>query len=166
MVPLDDRDRAIIALLARNARATITSIAKDLKISDVAVKKRIEKLERRGVILGYRVAVNPKALGYETIAIVGVNAEPGKVIEVADALARRPDTTFVAVTSGDHEVLAEVWARDSKDMLAKIKEIESISGVTSVYPAFIVDVIKHHTCVPEEFVSKREKRASDTTGSR
>jgi Lrp/AsnC family transcriptional regulator for asnA, asnC and gidA len=159
MMSLDDRDRAIIALLAKNARVTITSIAKDLKISDVAVKKRIEKLERRGVILGYRVAVNPRALGYETVAIVGVNTEPGKVIEVADALARRPDTTFVAVTSGDHEVLAEVWARDSKDMLAKIKEIEGMGGVTSVYPAFIVDVIKHHTCIPEEVVSEKERKA-------
>ncbi len=159
MVSLDNKDKAIIALLAKNARATITSIAKDLKISDVAVKKRIEKLERRGVILGYRVAVNPRALGYETIAIVGVNTEPGKVIEVADALARRPDTTFVAVTSGDHEVLAEVWARDSKDMLAKIKEIEGMGGVTSVYPAFIVDVIKHQTCIPEEALSEEEKKA-------
>jgi Lrp/AsnC family transcriptional regulator for asnA, asnC and gidA len=163
MAALDDRDRAIIALLAKNARATITSIAKELKVSDVAVKKRIEKLERRGVILGYRIAVNPKALGYEAIAIVGVNTEPGKVIEVADALAKRPDTTFVAVTSGDHEVLAEVWAKDTKDMMAKLKEIASLSGVTNVYPAFIVDVVKHHTCVPGEFISGGGSRTTKET---
>ncbi|MCC6047347.1 MAG: Lrp/AsnC family transcriptional regulator [Desulfurococcaceae archaeon] len=162
MVSLDDKDRAIIALLAKNARVTITSIARDLKISDVAVKKRIEKLERRGIILGYRIAVNPRALGYETVAIVGVNTEPGRVIEVADALAKRPDTTFVAVTSGDHEVLAEIWARDTKDMMAKIKEIESLSGVTNVYPAFIVDVVKHHTCIPEEFISRSSQTTKET----
>lgn len=148
---LDDKDRAILALLARNARATITSIASAIKISDVATKKRIVGLEKKGIILGYRPIVNPRELGYEAIAIVGVNAEPGKVVEIAEILSNRLDTTFVAITSGDHEVLAEMWAKDAKELLVKIKEIEEIDGVKDIFPAILVNVIKPQTSVPEEF---------------
>lgn len=148
---IDDKDRAILALLAKNARATITSIASTIKISDVATKKRLMKLENSGVVLGYRLIVNPRELGYEAVALIGVNAEPGKVVEIADTLSSRQDTTFVAITSGDHEVMVEIWARDAKELLAKIKEIEKLGGVKEICPAILVNVIKQHTSVPEEF---------------
>lgn len=149
---IDDKDKAILALLSKNARATITSIANAIKISDVATKKRLLKLERDGVVLGYRVIVNPRELGYEAVALIGVNAEPGKVVEIADILSSRQDVTFVAITSGDHEIMAEVWARDAKELLTKIKEIEGLSGVKEICPAILVNVIKQHTSVPEEFL--------------
>ncbi|MEM1622654.1 MAG: Lrp/AsnC family transcriptional regulator [Sulfolobales archaeon] len=149
---IDDKDRAILALLAKNARATITSIANVIKISDVATKKRLQKLESNKVVLGYRVIVDPRELGYEAVALIGINAEPGKVVEIADMLSSRQDTTFVAITSGDHEIMVEVWAKSTKDLLSKIKEIEGLSGVKELCPAIIVNVVKQHTSVPEEFL--------------
>lgn len=154
---MDDKDKAILALLAKNARATITSIANAIKISDVATKKRLLKLEGDGVILGYRIIVNPRELGYEAVALIGVNTEPGKVVEVADILSNRHDTTFVAITSGDHEIMVEVWARDARELLAKIKEIEGLNGVKEICPAIFVNVIKQHTSVPEEFLRESLK---------
>jgi Lrp/AsnC family transcriptional regulator for asnA, asnC and gidA len=152
VVLLDSKDKAILALLSENARATITSIASAINISDVATKKRIQKLENEKVILGYKVIVDPKQIGYEAVAIIGINTEPGKVVEIAEIVASRPDTTFVAITTGDHEVLAEVWARDTKELLHKIKEIEGLSGVKEVFPAILVKTVKHHTSLPEEFL--------------
>ena len=151
---LDEKDRVILALLAKNARITLTSIAQAIRISDVATKKRLQKLESRGVIVGYRALVNPREVGYNAVALIGVNAEPGRVVEIAAALASRRDTTYVAITSGDHDVIAEVWARDSGELLSKIKEIESLSGVKDVCPAILVDTIKYHTSLPEEFLRK------------
>ncbi|MEM2499801.1 MAG: AsnC family transcriptional regulator, partial [Sulfolobales archaeon] len=93
---IDDKDKAILALLAKNARATITSIASAIKVSDVATKKRLQKLENSKVVLGYRLIVSSRELGYEAVALIGINAEPGKVVEIADILSNRQDTTFVA----------------------------------------------------------------------
>jgi len=149
---IDDKDKAILALLAKNARATITSIASVIKVSDVATKKRLQKLENNKVVLGYRVIVNPRELGYEAVALIGINAEPGKVVEIADILSSRQDTTFVAITSGDHEIMVEVWAKNTKELLSKIKEIEGLSGVKELCPAIIVNVVKQHTSIPEEFL--------------
>lgn len=154
---LDEKDKAILAVLSRNARTTLASIANLIKISDVATKKRLRKLESRGVIVGYRVVVNPKELGYEAVAVVGVNTEPGKVVDVAEALSNRPDTTFVAIASGDHEVIAELWARDTRDLLNKIKDIERITGVKEVFPAIVVNIVKYHTSLPEEFLRESLK---------
>ncbi len=160
---LDSKDKAILALLSENARATITSIASIIKISDVATKKRLQKLEKEKVILGYRVIVDPSQVGYEAIAIIGINTEPGKVVEIAEIVANRPDTTFVAITTGDHEVLAEVWAKDTKDLLRKIKEIEGLSGVKEVFPAILVKVVKHRTSLPEEFIRENLREYESDT---
>ncbi|MEM4854705.1 MAG: Lrp/AsnC family transcriptional regulator, partial [Sulfolobales archaeon] len=111
-----------------------------------------QKLESNKVVLGYRVIVDPRELGYEAVALIGINAEPGKVVEIADMLSSRQDTTFVAITSGDHEIMVEVWAKSTKDLLSKIKEIEGLSGVKELCPAIIVNVVKQHTSVPEEFL--------------
>lgn len=160
---LDSKDKAILALLSENARATITSIANFIKISDVATKKRLQRLERERVILGYRVIVDPSQIGYEAIAIIGINTEPGKVVEVAEIIANRPDTTFVAITTGDHEVLAELWAKDTKDLLLKIKEIERLDGVKEVFPAILVKIVKHHTSLPEEFLRESIEEYKSST---
>ncbi|MEM3132223.1 MAG: Lrp/AsnC family transcriptional regulator [Sulfolobales archaeon] len=154
---IDDKDKAILALLAKNARATITSIASAIKVSDVATKKRLQKLENSKVVLGYRLIVSSRELGYEAVALIGINAEPGKVVEIADILSNRQDTTFVAITSGDHEIMAEVWAKNTKELLSKIKEIEGLSGVRELCPAIIVNVVKQHTSLPEEFLRESLK---------
>ncbi|MEM2007319.1 MAG: Lrp/AsnC family transcriptional regulator [Sulfolobales archaeon] len=154
---IDDKDKAILALLAKNARATITSIASAIKVSDVATKKRLQKLENSKVVLGYRLIVSSRELGYEAVALIGINAEPGKVVEIADILSNRQDTTFVAITSGDHEIMAEVWAKNAKELLSKIKEIEGLSGVRELCPAIIVNVVKQHTSLPEEFLRESLK---------
>ncbi|MCS7099582.1 MAG: AsnC family transcriptional regulator [Sulfolobales archaeon] len=157
---LDDKDRAILALLSKNARITISSIASLIKMSDVATKKRLVKLESKGVILGYRPIVNPRELGYEAIAFIGLNTEPGRVVEVAEVLSNRRDTTFVAIASGDHEVIAELWARNTKELLQKIKDLEKISGVKEICPAIIVNVVKQYTSIPEEFITESSERES------
>ncbi|MCX8184379.1 MAG: Lrp/AsnC family transcriptional regulator [Sulfolobales archaeon] len=151
---LDEKDKAILALLARNARVTITSMSNLIKISDVATKKRLMKLESRGVILGYRPIVNPRELGYEAVALIGLNTEPGKVVEVAEILSGRPDTTFVAIASGDHEVVAELWAKNTRELQQKIKDIEKLGGVKEICPAILVNVVKQHTSIPEEFTKE------------
>jgi len=146
---MDEKDLKIIAMLAENSRTPSTRIARVLGISDVAVKKRIIKLEREGIIKGYRLEVDPLKLGYSSIAYVGVNVNSESLLDVAKELSRREDVVFVALTSGDHDVMLELWARDGSEMQLKLKEIRSIKGVRNVYPAIVLEVIKGRESVPK-----------------
>lgn len=139
---LDEKDKKIISILLENARLPFTDIAKKLGITDVAVKKRLKKLEKNGVIKKYTVIVDPSKLGYQDVALVGVDTEPDKILEVAEKLSEKEYSRFVYLTTGDHMIMVEIWAKNNADLMKIIKEIGSLPGVKKVCPAIILDQIK------------------------
>ena len=145
---MDKKDVKILVELAKNSRIPATRIAKMLGISDVAVKKRLAKLEKGGYIKGYQIVVDPVKLGFRVVAYIGVNIDSDKIIEVAQKLASWDDVVYVAVTSGDHDVMAEVWAKSSNEMHEKLEKIRQLEGVRNVYPAIVLDVIKSREAFP------------------
>jgi len=49
---------------------------------------------------------------------------------------------YLAITSGDHELLAVIWARDGDELQKIHEEIRSIEGVVNIYPAILADIVK------------------------
>jgi len=139
---LDEVDMFIIKELMENARKPFREIALKLKLSDVAVIKRVRKLEARGVIKKYALVVNPASLGYNKISFTGVNVKPDKLFEVVSKLREKEYVKYLAITSGDHELLAVIWARDGDELQKIHEEIRSIEGVVNIYPAILADIVK------------------------
>lgn len=139
---LDEIDMFIIKELMENARKPFREIALKLKLSDVAVIKRVKKLESRGVIKKYALIVDPASLGYGRISYTGINVEPNKLFEVAYRLKEKEYVKYLALASGDHDLLAVIWARDGEELQRIHEEIKSIEGVVNIYPAVLTDVIK------------------------
>lgn len=139
---VDEIDLKIIDELSKNARAAYRKIAGIVGLTDVAVMKRVKRLERNGVIKKYTVIIDPVALGYGKVSFTGINIRPEKLFEVVKALKNKPYVKYLAITTGDHDVLAIVWARDANELDSFHKEIESLDGVTSVYPLILSEKIK------------------------
>ena len=139
---LDEKDERILRLLMENGRMTFRELSSKLGISDVAVRKRVIRLERSGVILGYTVVLNPKALGYSVVALTGVDVEPGALMRVARELASREYVRSAWITAGDHEIMLEIWARDEGEMEEILREIEEMRGVKRVCPAVVTERLK------------------------
>ncbi|HDD26335.1 MAG TPA: Lrp/AsnC family transcriptional regulator [Acidilobales archaeon] len=146
---VDEKDLKILKILASNSRIPLTHLAHELRITDVAIKKRIKRLEEDGVIIRYTIVVDPEKIGYNSVAWIGINVEPGKIIAVAKKVSELSNVIFVALASGDHEVVAEVWARNNNELAKIIEAIGKIDGVTGVYPSIVLDIIKHRTGLPE-----------------
>lgn len=141
-IVLDEKDRVIISMLLKNARVPITEIARKLGITDVAVKKRLEKLEKEGVILEYTIKVNPSKLGYESIAVVGLDVEPEHLLKAIDEIKGREYVKYLALTTGDHMLIAEIWAKNNNDLISKLNEISNIAGIKNVRPAIVLEILK------------------------
>ena len=139
---LDEKDTAIVRMLMENGRTTYREMAEALGISDVAVRKRLARLERSGVILGYTAVVDPKALGFRVVSLTGVDVEPGDLIRLARELASRDYVKAAWITAGDHAIMLEIWARDEEEMEHILKEIEQMRGVTRVCPAVVTETLK------------------------
>src|SRR5882672_3375374 len=84
----DGRNLAILQVLCDNPRITVTELARQIDMSAPAARERVMKLEEAGIICGYRMELDPNALGFPVAAFVRVRPMPGQLPKIA-ALAKR-----------------------------------------------------------------------------
>ena len=111
---VDDLNMRIIDILRKNARTSFTSIAEDVRVSEATVRKRIKVLEEKKVILGYTVVLDPLKMGYNVVAIVGLDVDPKKFLFVSDSIKEMDEVRWAATSTGEHMLLMEVWAEDGQ----------------------------------------------------
>lgn len=125
---LDETDRALLGLLARNARTPATELARRLGVARTTVQARIERLERLGAILGYTIRAGEGAA--RTIrAYVLIQVEPRSAPAVSAALARMPEVESLHTTSGRFDIAAQVGAEDTTRLDAALDRIAMVEGV-------------------------------------
>jgi Lrp/AsnC family transcriptional regulator for asnA, asnC and gidA len=132
----------IVRLLMENARVSYVEIAEKLGVSEAAVRKRIKRLEDLGVIRRYTIDVDPKRLGYEVLAIVGLDVEPEHLLKVMEELRSREEAVRLYLTSGDHMLIVECWFRGSQELSSFVKNLESREGIRMVCPAIVLERLK------------------------
>jgi DNA-binding Lrp family transcriptional regulator len=127
---LDETDSRILLLLARDARLSARSIARQIGMSPGAVSERISRLEQRGVITGYRGLVNPLALGYTVHALVGVQTSQGpRLAQSLEQLMQVPEVAAVHIVTGQWDLLVELRLRDNAHLLEVVtNKVYAIEG--------------------------------------
>jgi Lrp/AsnC family transcriptional regulator for asnA, asnC and gidA len=140
MVRISNHD--LIRLLMENSRASYVEIAEKLGVSEAAVRKRIKRLEDLGVIRRYIIDLDPKRLGYEVLAIIGLDVEPEHLLKIMEELRSKEEAVRLYLTSGDHMLIVECWFKDSQELSGFIKGLESREGVRRVCPAIVLERLK------------------------
>jgi len=139
---MDEKDKLIIELLTKNARTSYLKIAKILNISETAVRKRIKKLEEKGIIEGYTIKVNPEKLGYKSVAHVGIDTSPNHFLKIACRLTEMDAVKCVAIVAGGHSIMVDIWAKNSQQLNNILNQIKNIEGVKSINPSIILERLK------------------------
>lgn len=143
MSALDKIDERILQMLEEDGRKSFTEIAEKLKINESTVRKRVAAMQREGIIKKFTVKVDPRKLGISTIAIVGLETDPPKLLEVAQKLCEFSEIKCVATSTGDHMIMTEIWTRDGRELTKFISEkIGVIEGVKRICPAIILEKLK------------------------
>ena len=136
-------ERRILSVLEEDAQASYGEIAERAGVSKPTVRKYIQQMEEEGVIVGYSADVDPKKLSGESIALVGIEVESDRYVEVTRALKRLNAVESLYTSSGDHMLMAEVRASDG-DALGDVinDEILAVDGVTAAHPCFLQERLK------------------------
>jgi len=128
---VDDTDRQLIALLRDDARASVASLAKKLRVARGTVQNRLARLERDGVIVGYTVRLRPHVEEQRIRALTTIAVEGNKTEAVLKALRGEPAVASLYSTNGRWDIVAELRA-DSLEafdrVLARIRLIDGISN--------------------------------------
>ena len=130
-VVLDKIDRKILQLLVRNARMPFLEIARECGISGAAIHQRVKKLDEQGIILGSQLIVNPRLLGYDVCAFVGITIqEPALEVSAIEALNAIPEIVECHYLTGEHNLLVKMFCRDNEHLMRTLSEsIRKIPGV-------------------------------------
>ena len=140
---LDPLDRKILELLISNARLTYSEIGDQVGISRVAVRARIEALERRGVIEEYTTVVNPQKLGSAVSVYLELETEPDALQSVTDQLYQSDTVTQIYRMTGDCCLHVHAVAPDQAALEQFLKdEIGSLRGVRHLRSHVILSRIK------------------------
>jgi Lrp/AsnC family leucine-responsive transcriptional regulator len=127
---VDPTDRALIAALRANARATFAELAKTVGLSAPAVHDRVRRLEASGIVTGYHAAVAPAALGLGVSALVGIlQSDDVEQDDLAERLAAVPvieDCWFVA---GEEAFVVKVRVPDVDALEHTLGVLRRIPGV-------------------------------------
>jgi Lrp/AsnC family transcriptional regulator of lysine biosynthesis len=136
MPTIDDVDIKLLKLLKENARTPYSRLAKELGISESAVRKRISKLIKMGIIKKMTIEYD---LGNEIKAIILVKSQPPvPVPEISRNIMKIAGVDYIYEVTGEYDII--VVARASGvDMINKfIDEIRSIPGVVSTYTMVVL----------------------------
>ena len=105
---VDDVDRAILRALRDDGRLSVSDLARHANVSRANAYARLDRLRRVGVIEGYQVRVNPRAVGLDVTALIFLSVEQGRWRQVRDRLTEFPEVEFVGLTAGDSDFVVLV----------------------------------------------------------
>ncbi len=128
---IDDTDLEIIELLRSDARRTLADIAERVSLSAPAVKRRVDRLEREGVITGYTVLVDHAMLGQPLQAFTELRFAGNSTVDEIAAIAQDiPEVQTIFTTAGDPDALAWIRVRDVEDLKRVIDLLRRSGRVT------------------------------------
>lgn len=131
-LPGDATDRELAALLVRDGRATLKSLAEATGLSISAVQARVRRLEHDGVIRGYVADVAPGALGLPLAAIIAVTPlDPEHEYEIPERLRGLPEIESCHSVAGDHSFVLFVRVASPTALEALIRSIRRSANVST-----------------------------------
>ena len=132
-VTLDAIDRKILKFLIKNARMPFLEIARECGISGAAIHQRIRKLDEAGVILGSRLIVDPKMLGFDVCAHISITLkDPQLLKQTVEHLKEVPEIVECHFITGQGNILGKLYCLDNEHLMRTIFDgILRIQGVST-----------------------------------
>ena len=130
---LDAIDRKILKFLIKNARMPFLEIARECGISGAAIHQRMRKLDESGVILGSRMIVDPRTLGFDVCAYIGIRIQdPGQLQQTMEKLKNIPEIVECHFLTGNYNLFVKLYCIDNEHLMQVIFDgILRIQGILS-----------------------------------
>ena len=135
---MDETDRALIALLRKDARTNVATLATKLGVSRGTVTNRLRKLEDDHVIVGYSVRLRPDAEPDQIRAWMGVLVEGNQTRAVMASLLGEPGVAALHDTNGRWDLLAELRAGSNAELSAVLERVRLIKGIANTETSILL----------------------------
>jgi len=146
---VDDIDRQIIALLREDARRSFQDIGGHVALSAPAVKRRVDRLRRDGVITGFTAVVDPRRFGWQTQAIVELTTE-GRFsgTDVLAAIRSHPEVAAAYTVAGQASAILIVRAEDTVHLEQVLERVRDTPAITRTRTAVVLSTLLERPFTP------------------
>jgi Lrp/AsnC family transcriptional regulator for asnA, asnC and gidA len=133
MEKIDQLDRKILQIITKNARMPFKDVAEECGVSRAAIHQRVQRLIDIDVITGSGYTVNPKMLGFQMCAYIGITLERGSMYkEVVLELEKIPEIVESQYTLGSYTILIKLYAKNDEHLMELLNgKIQEIPGVAT-----------------------------------
>ena len=135
---VDDTDQQLIALLRKDARTNIATLASKLGVSRGTVTNRLRKLEDDGVIVGYAVQLRPDAQPDQIRAWMAVRVDGNQTRAVVASLLGEPGVAALHDTNGRWDLLAELRASSNAELSEVLERVRLIKGIANTETSILL----------------------------
>jgi DNA-binding Lrp family transcriptional regulator len=135
---MDSTDRQLLAALRENARWSTAELGRRLGLSRTTVQSRIERLERRGVIIGYAARLSPEHERGAVRAHVMITVRPKEARTVEEALKAIPQVFVLQSVSGGFDMVAQIVAESTAEMDGVVDAIGALGGVERTMTSIVL----------------------------
>ena len=136
---LDAINRLLLEELHRDPRMTMSALARRVGMSSPAVTERVQRMERTGVIRGFRMDVDPAAIGVPVAAWVRIRPGPGQLPKIVELMADMPNVSEGHRISGEDCFLVKVHA-------AAIEDLEQVLDRFLLFGQTITSILVSSPC--------------------
>ncbi|MGH9246074.1 MAG: Lrp/AsnC family transcriptional regulator [Acidimicrobiales bacterium] len=126
---IDELDARLIRALADTPRAGVMELARQLSVARGTVQARLEKLQRRGVILGFSPDLDLRALGYSVLAFISLEIAQGRLGDVIDHMSKIPEVLEAHAVTGPGDLHCRVVARTNEHLHEVINAMLHVTGI-------------------------------------
>jgi Lrp/AsnC family leucine-responsive transcriptional regulator len=130
---LDEVNRAILSALTADPRLSVAELGRRVGMSAPAVRERVTRLEESGVIRGYRLEIDPAAVGLPVAAWVRIRPGPGQLSRVAELAGKVPEVSQCYRISGEDCFLLLVHVPDLASIEAVLDQFLQYGQTTSSF---------------------------------
>ena len=139
---MDDTDRQLLSLLRDDARASVASLAKVLRVSRGTVQNRLSRLESDGTITGYTVRLKPQAESHRIRAFMTVAVQGNRIDTLLVALRGDPAVSGLHTTNGRWDIVVELQADSLEAFDRVLGRIRLLDGVANTETSLLLSTSK------------------------
>jgi Lrp/AsnC family transcriptional regulator, regulator for asnA, asnC and gidA len=157
---LDEVNLRILDILSRDASRPFVDIAKELEISDATVHIRVRRLLAAGILRKFTIATDNTLLGYDHLAIVGININQGSANEVINLLSQFDEILELHEMYGQFDLLLKIRTKSLEEMRDIV--VNKIGKIPQITEAELMTVLR---TIKEEQLASLKRDIADAASA-
>jgi DNA-binding Lrp family transcriptional regulator len=145
---IDALDARLIRAMCDTPRAGVMELARQLGVARGTIQARLDKLQQRGIIIGFDPDLELRAMGYEVLAFVSLEIAQGRLNDVCDHLREIPEVLEVHTVTGPGDLHCRVVAHTNDHLQSVINRILEAQGISRTATQIALTEQLHHRVLP------------------